>query len=126
LAERLGLTIAVENLAPVFPGPERLGHTPMLLRALCRRISSPSLGLCLDLGHAHIVADCRHAQVGDLLEPVLDAVVLFHLHDNLGARRSIPDRPDLDPSASTSTCLPAGGRCLGSTSRRCCAITVPR
>jgi sugar phosphate isomerase/epimerase len=97
LAERLGLTIAVENLAPVFPGPERLGHTPMLLRALCRRISSPSLGLCLDLGHAHIVADCRHAQVGDLLEPVLDAVVLFHLHDNLGARRSIPDRPDLDP-----------------------------
>jgi sugar phosphate isomerase/epimerase len=96
-AERLDLTIAVENLAPVFPGPERIGHTPMALRTLCKRISSPALGLCLDLGHAHVVADRRHTDVGDLVEPVLDSVVLFHLHDNLGARRSPPARPDLDP-----------------------------
>jgi len=97
LAERLGVTIAVENLAPVFPGPERLGHTPMLLRTLCRRISSPALGLCLDLGHAHVVAESRRAEIRDLIEPVLDSVVLFHLHDNLGARRSGSSRPDLDP-----------------------------
>jgi sugar phosphate isomerase/epimerase len=97
VAERLGVTIAVENLAPVFPTPERLGHTPKLLRTLCRRISSPALGLCLDLGHAHVVAERRHAKISELIEPVLDSVSIFHLHDNLGARRFYSSRPDLDP-----------------------------
>lgn len=97
VAERLGVTIAVENLAPVFRGPEHLGHTPMLIRTLCKRISSPALGLCLDVGHAHVVADARHADVGELIEPVLDSVVLFHLHDNLGARRNPEPRLELDP-----------------------------
>lgn len=97
VAERLGVRIAVENLAPVFPGPDHLGHTPILLRTLCKRISSPALGLCLDLGHAHIVANGRRAEIGELVEPVLDSVTLFHLHDNLGARRAATSRPDLDP-----------------------------
>jgi sugar phosphate isomerase/epimerase len=97
LAERLGLRITVENLAPVFRGPESLGHTPRLLRTLCKRISSPALGLCLDLGHAHIVADLRHIHIAALVEPVLDSISVFHLHDNLGARRSSQSRPDLDP-----------------------------
>jgi sugar phosphate isomerase/epimerase len=97
LAERLGLVIALENLAPVFPGPERLGHTPMVLRTLAHRISSPALGLCLDLGHAHIVADLRHADLTELVLPVLDSVTLFHVHDNLGARRAGAFPPELDP-----------------------------
>ena len=29
IAERLGVTIAIENLAPVFPGPDALSYTPM-------------------------------------------------------------------------------------------------
>lgn len=97
LAERLGVKVALENLAPVFPGPETLSHTPMVLRTLVRRLSSPAVGLCLDLGHAHIVADLRHADVGELALPVLDAVILFHVHDNLGARRGGATPASLDP-----------------------------
>jgi sugar phosphate isomerase/epimerase len=96
-AERLGIVIALENLAPVFPGPEMLGHTPLLLRSLVRRISSPALGLCVDVGHAHVVADIRHASVADLIEPALDSATMLHLHDNLGARRLHAPDPALDP-----------------------------
>jgi sugar phosphate isomerase/epimerase len=85
-AERLGVTIAIENLAPVFPGPEPLSASPLILRGLVNRIGSERLGVCLDLGHAHIVADLRHTSLESLVEPVLDVVTLFHLHDNLGAR----------------------------------------
>ncbi len=85
-AERLGVTIAIENLAPVFPGPESLSASPMVLRGLANRIGSERVGICLDLGHAHIVAERRRTPLEALLEPVLDRVTLFHLHDNLGAR----------------------------------------
>jgi sugar phosphate isomerase/epimerase len=96
-AERLGVTVAIENLAPTYPAPERLSDTPLVLRALARRIGSPHLRLCLDLGHAHVVAGLKHAAIEHLIEPVLDSVVLFHVHDNLGARwdRSAP--AGLDP-----------------------------
>jgi sugar phosphate isomerase/epimerase len=96
-AERLGVIIALENLAPVFPSPDRLGFTPLTLRTMAKRISSPSVGLCLDVGHAHIVAGLRRTDPLELIEPVLDRVVLFHLHDNLGARRDDPGSPELDP-----------------------------
>jgi sugar phosphate isomerase/epimerase len=85
-AERLGVTIAIENLAPVFPGPEPLSAVPMVLRGLVNRIGSERVGICLDLGHAHIVAERRRTSLEAVIEPVLDAVTLFHLHDNLGAR----------------------------------------
>ena len=86
-AERLGITIAIENLAPVYPGPESLSANPMVLRGLANRIGSDRLGLCLDIGHAHIAADARRTSVERLCEPVLDAVCLFHVHDNFGVRR---------------------------------------
>jgi sugar phosphate isomerase/epimerase len=85
-AERLGVTIAIENLAPVFPGVELLSANPMALRGLAHRIGSERVGICLDLGHAHIVADLRHTTVDRLIEPVLDVVSVFHVHDNLGGR----------------------------------------
>jgi len=85
-AERLDVTIAVENLAPVYPEPETLSANPMVLRGLANRIGSERLGICLDLGHAHIVAERRRTYLEALVEPVLDTVTLFHLHDNLGAR----------------------------------------
>ena len=88
-AERLGVTIAIENLAPVFPGFESLSANPMTLRSLAHRIGSDRVGVCLDLGHAHIVADLRHTTVEHLIEPVLDVVSLFHVHDNLGARSMV-------------------------------------
>jgi sugar phosphate isomerase/epimerase len=96
-AERLGVTIAIENLAPVYPGPERLSHTPLTLRTLVRKIGSERLGICLDVGHANIVADLRHSELADLIRPALDSVVLFHLHDNLGARQAGQASAGLDP-----------------------------
>jgi sugar phosphate isomerase/epimerase len=86
LAERLEITIAIENLAPVYPGPETLAASPVTLRSLVQRIGSDNLALCLDLGHAQITADLRHTGVERLCEPVLDLVSVFHVHDNLGAR----------------------------------------
>jgi len=96
-AESLGISIALENLAPLLAGPERLGHTPRVLRTLAQRISSPAVGLCIDVGHAYIAADLRHADVVDLVGPALDAAICFHAHDNFGARRSHATRPELDP-----------------------------
>lgn len=97
-AERLGVTIALENLAPVFPGPETISANPLSLRSLARRIGSPAIGLCLDVGHANVVAGLRRTSLTRMVEPVLDAVVVFHVHDNLGARWRPGDRrPDLDP-----------------------------
>ena len=58
----------------------------MVLRGLANRIGSDRVGICLDLGHAHIVAERRRTSLEALVEPVLDTVTLFHLHDNLGAR----------------------------------------
>jgi sugar phosphate isomerase/epimerase len=97
-AERLGVTIAMENLAPVYPGPETLSASPLALRGLANRIGSERVGICLDLGHAHIVAEGRKTAVENLIEPVLDLVTVFHLHDNLGARwPGGPPGPTLDP-----------------------------
>ena len=96
-AERLGVIIAIENLAPVYPATDALSFTPMTLRTMAKRISSPSVGLCMDLGHANIVAGLRRTDPLELIEPALDRVVLFHLHDNLGARRGDQGSPELDP-----------------------------
>lgn len=86
-AEDLNLVIAVENLAPLYPGPEALSANPMSLRGLRHRLSSDGIGVCLDIGHAFISADSRKTSLERFIEPVLDAVTLFHLHDNFGARR---------------------------------------
>ncbi len=97
-AERLGVTVAVENLAPTYPGPERLSDTPLTLRALVHRIDSPRVGICLDVGHANVIAELEHASIEHLVSPVLDSIVLFHLHDNLGARWDPTEAPaGLDP-----------------------------
>jgi sugar phosphate isomerase/epimerase len=109
LAERLGVTIAVENLCPTFPGPEPLSATPLALRGLVQRIGSERVGICLDVGHAHVVADLRHTTVERLCEPALDLVVLFHVHDNLGARWDRATTPGIDPLRLDLHLPPGGG-----------------
>lgn len=96
-AEALGLTIAVENLAPVWPGPARLSHDPMAIRDLVRSVGSPAVGMLLDLGHAHLTASLGGLGLEPVLQAVADDVVLFHVHDNLGARRHQLDAPGVDP-----------------------------
>lgn len=101
-AGAIGTTLALENLAPVYPGPPRLCHDPRVVRELVRQLDSPCVGMTCDVGHAHITAELAGEDVVDRLAVVRDAVVLFHLHDNLGARRSpdglpgvVPERLDL-------------------------------
>ena len=87
-AHDLGLRIAVENLCPLYPGTETLSANPMSLRGLATRLAGDGVGICLDLGHAHVVAELRHTSLERLISPVLDLVTLFHAHDNFGARRA--------------------------------------
>lgn len=87
VAERLEVTIALENLAPLYPGPETLSASPLSVRGLVQRIGSERVALCLDVGHAHVIADQRNTWAERLCEPALDGVSVFHVHDNLGARR---------------------------------------
>jgi sugar phosphate isomerase/epimerase len=92
-AADLNLRVAVENLAPLYPGAETLSANPMSLRGLAHRLDSDGIGICLDLGHAHVLAELRRTALERLIEPVLDVVTLFHAHDNFGARRG-DDRSD--------------------------------
>jgi sugar phosphate isomerase/epimerase len=43
--------------------------------------------MLLDIGHANAVADRDGVDLLTMIEPVLDDVALFHVHDNLGWRR---------------------------------------
>ena len=97
LAEELEIVVAVENLAPVYPGPAHLCHDPLNVRNLVLRFESPWVRMCLDVGHANIAADIAGIDVRAVVEPVLPAVGLFHVHDNLGARRRGQGVPGVDP-----------------------------
>ncbi|UGS35174.1 sugar phosphate isomerase/epimerase family protein [Capillimicrobium parvum] len=97
VAQRLGVRLCVENLAPVYPGPPRVCHDPAAVSALVRRIAMPSVAMLFDVGHGHIAAALRRDDLPSLLAPVLGDVGLFHLHDNLGARRHDVQAPGVDP-----------------------------
>jgi sugar phosphate isomerase/epimerase len=113
-AEVLGLTFAIENLAPMYPVPPippRVCHDPLTVRDLVRRLDSPSMGMLMDLGHAHITASLRRESPEAAVRAVLDDVVLFHVHDNLGARRHDLGAPGVDP-LKLDLHLPPGAGCL--------------
>jgi sugar phosphate isomerase/epimerase len=86
-AETLGIVICIENLCSTYPGAPKLAHDPITVQKLVERCDSPAVKMVLDVGHANVVADRDGIDLATLIEPVLDDVALFHLHDNLGARR---------------------------------------
>ncbi|MGB2711222.1 MAG: sugar phosphate isomerase/epimerase [Conexibacter sp.] len=96
-AEQLGRTIAVENLAPVYPGEPLLCHAPLFVRDLVRRIDSPAVGMAFDVGHAHVTAQLGGVALRDVLEAVRGDVVVFHVHDNLGVRHGPGTPPGVLP-----------------------------
>lgn len=104
-----GFRLAVENLAPVWPGSQRICHAPHFVRNMVERIGSAAIGMLLDLGHAHIQADLAGGHLRAMVASVADAVILFHLHDNLGARR---DRvsPGIDPLRLDLHLAPGAGK----------------
>jgi sugar phosphate isomerase/epimerase len=86
-AEALRVLVCIENLCPTYPGPRRVCHDPNAVRDLVLRLDSSSVRMLFDVGHANVIADREGIEIASLLEPVLDVVELFHVHDNLGARR---------------------------------------
>lgn len=84
-AGSLGVRLAIENLAPVYPGSGFVSHDPAAVARLVRALGHECAGMCLDIGHAHIVAGLTGRDLGELIAPVLDTVLLFHVHDNFGA-----------------------------------------
>ena len=97
LAQSLEVRIAVENLAPVYPGQELVSHNLRGVHELVQRLGSDSVGICLDIGHANITAGLTGCDVPELIEPVLDRVILFHIPDNFGARGRAPRSGGLEP-----------------------------
>jgi sugar phosphate isomerase/epimerase len=96
-AAALGVRLAIENLAPVYPGPEFVCFLPAAVGELVRRLDSEQAGMCLDLGHAHIVAGLAGVSLAELVEPVLEQVIVFHVHDNFGATAGAARPGGLDP-----------------------------
>lgn len=84
-ARTCGVRLAIENLAPVYPGPALACHDPGVVAALVRRLGSEQAGMCLDLGHAHITSGLAARELPAVIEPLLERVILFHVHDNFGA-----------------------------------------
>jgi len=95
--EALGVRVCLENLCPVYPGRSRVCHDPLSVRDLVKRLGTPAYGMLLDVGHAHVVAGFMGVETQALVEPVLDVVRLFHVHDNLGARLAGEGGPSVDP-----------------------------
>ena len=91
------MRVCLENLCPVYPGRSSVCHDPLSVRDLVKRLDSPAYGMLLDVGHAHVVAGFMGVETQALVEPVLDVVRLFHVHDNLGARLAGEGGPSVDP-----------------------------
>jgi sugar phosphate isomerase/epimerase len=79
-AEELGVIVAVENLRKGDPhekGFPRIGQDVKWIREIVDQ--SPSLGICLDTGHANISGD-----VGQMTKDAGNKLLIIHLSDNFG------------------------------------------
>ena len=94
LAEKLGITICIENIWFSV-------NTPDVINSIVKEFPTPALGVCYDSGHANIMDNGRNYATGNAhrgwqaagkavvwedkaLEKLLPNVVNCHLHDNTG------------------------------------------
>ena len=109
LAEKLGMTICIENIWTDITTPESL-------LAILKGVDSPHVGICYDAGHANLMARARGFEKSapkstflekqgkpvpyddKILEKLLPYVVNCHLHDNNGQtdEHTLPGRGDID------------------------------
>jgi sugar phosphate isomerase/epimerase len=71
MATRAGVTIALEVI------PNALSTPEALVSLVENALEDVSVGICLDVGHAHMMGD-----VGDAIECCSGHIVTTHLHDN--------------------------------------------
>ena len=71
MAEPLGVNVALEVMG------NGLSTAPDLIDILERSFESTDLGICMDVGHAHILGD-----VAEAIETTSEYLVTTHIHDN--------------------------------------------
>jgi sugar phosphate isomerase/epimerase len=71
LAEPLGVTLALEVM------DNKLSTTPALVEMLDNELDGLDVGLCMDVGHAHMLGD-----TADAVETASEYLVTTHIHDN--------------------------------------------
>jgi sugar phosphate isomerase/epimerase len=71
MAEPLGVRVALEVMG------NGLSTAPDLIEILERSFESADLGICMDVGHAHILGDAAEA-----IETASEYLVTTHIHDN--------------------------------------------
>ncbi|MCX8083136.1 MAG: sugar phosphate isomerase/epimerase [bacterium] len=82
-AEKLNLTIAIENMPPNSSGT-RFGSLPEHFTIMTKKFSHPNFGFCLDTGHANISVGQDGPNI--FFEVMKKNIVAFHLQDNPGDR----------------------------------------
>jgi sugar phosphate isomerase/epimerase len=76
-AERAGVNLALENMLP-----RHLGDHSAEMMGIVQHFDSPRLGICFDVGHAHLNPE----GVLGAFEVLYDRIITFHLQDNDGNR----------------------------------------
>jgi len=71
LAEAAGVKVALEVMG------NALSTSPALIEIIERSFDGPNLGICMDVGHAHILGD-----TGDAIETSSEYLATTHIHDN--------------------------------------------
>lgn len=74
-AEKTGVRLGLENMLP-----NHIGHESATIRRIVDEFDSPYLGVCFDIGHAHLVEEGVVTSFMNLRE----RIVVFHLQDNDG------------------------------------------
>jgi sugar phosphate isomerase/epimerase len=82
-AEKLGLTIALENMLHGLKG-SRLASRPEHFRLFAKKLGRPHLGFCLDTGHALIAGG--PSGPADFFDAMAEHLAAFHVQDNTGDR----------------------------------------
>ena len=112
LARRAGegsVRIAIENAAPHYPGLSRDVHDPSAVGDLIRRLDCEEVGMCLDIGHAHIAADGAGRELAEVIAPLLDLVAAFAVHDNFGSRSGAQRAGGIEPMRVDLHLAPGAG-----------------
>jgi sugar phosphate isomerase/epimerase len=73
LAEPLGVRVALEVM------DNALSTAPALVELLDRCFEGSNFGICMDVGHAHLLGD-----VAEAIETVSEYLITTHIHDNSG------------------------------------------
>ncbi len=84
-AERLGVTIGIENMRPFLDGSlYSYGEHLSLLVEQVKAVNHPQVGITLDVGHAYLAAQYYHFDFLETIALAAPYVRHIHLHDNFG------------------------------------------